>query len=78
VSAESMQPNNAGEPNSQGTSRRSFLTKLGLGVVGLAGLTSGLVSLGGQPQTAQDDDEFPGPDSIFHPAQDPRTDPRRG
>ncbi|HZA21669.1 MAG TPA: twin-arginine translocation signal domain-containing protein, partial [Dehalococcoidia bacterium] len=58
-------------------SRRSFLVKLGLGVVGLAGISSGLVRFSKKESTASTQ-EFPGPDSIFHPAQDPRTDPRRG
>jgi hypothetical protein len=59
-----------------GHSRRSFLVKLGLGVAGLAGLSTGLVQFGKKeiPPMSQ---EFPGPDSIFHPARDPRTDPRR-
>jgi hypothetical protein len=59
-----------------GQSRRSFLTKLGLGVAGLAGMSSGLVRFGKKEPTGSTE-EFPGPDSIFHPAQDPRTDPRR-
>jgi hypothetical protein len=60
-----------------GQSRRSFLVKLGLGVAGLAGMSSGLVRFGKKESTGSTG-EFPGPDSIFHPAQDPRTDPRRG
>ena len=60
-----------------GQSRRSFLVKLGLGVAVLASVSSGLVGLG-QKKSSNVTEEFPGPDSIFHPAQDPRTDPRRG
>ena len=66
------------ELNSSGHSRRSFLVKLGLGVAGLAGMSWGLLRLGGREPASTVDDEFPGPDSIFHPAQDPRTDSRRG
>lgn len=69
------------EKNSQASSntnsRRSFLVKLGLGMAGLAGISAGLGRLGGR-KSADTAEEFPGPDSIFHPAQDPRTDPRRG
>ena len=59
-----------------GKSRRSFLIKLGLGMAGLAGISTGLIRFGKKemPPMSQ---EFPGPDSIFHPARDPRTDPRR-
>ncbi len=63
-------------PNAGGQSRRSFLFKLGLGVTALAGVSAGLVRFGKKdvPTLPQ---EFPGEDSIFHPAQDPRTDSRR-
>ena len=60
-----------------GSSRRSFLAKLGLGVAGLATISNGLVRLGAKKPASSTDDEFPGLDSIFHPARDPRTDPRR-
>ncbi|MDA1218252.1 MAG: twin-arginine translocation signal domain-containing protein [Chloroflexi bacterium] len=59
-----------------GQSRRSFLVKLGLGVTALAGVSSGLVGLS-KKETAAKDQDFPEVGSIFHPAQDPRTDPRR-
>ncbi len=65
------------ELNEDGRSRRSFLVKLGLGVTALAGVSTGLVGLSKKGADAKNQ-EFPGPDSIFHPAQDPRTDPRRG
>ena len=60
----------------QGTSRRRFLGVLGIGVAGAAAL-AGLTPFGRRNQSAEAANEFPGPDSIFHPAQDPRTDPRR-
>ena len=59
-----------------GQSRRSFLTKLGLGAGVLGALASPLAGLGRRKATASSTD-FPGPDSIFHPAVDPRQDPRR-
>jgi hypothetical protein len=59
-----------------GKSRRSFLVKLGLGMAGLAGISTGLVGFG-KKEASPMSQEFPGPDSIFHPARDPRTDPRR-
>lgn len=55
-------------------SRRSFLAKLGLGAAALAAVALPLV----RPRANSPDgasaaaDEFPGEDSIFHPAQDPR------
>ena len=60
----------------KGESRRSFLAKLGIGVAALAVVSAGLIRFGRQP-SAPAAQEFPGPDSIFHPAQDPRSDPRR-
>jgi hypothetical protein len=57
-------------------SRRSFLVKLGLGMAGLAGISTGLIRFG-KKEASPMFQEFPGPDSIFHPARDPRTDPRR-
>ena len=68
-------PNRKLTSKSGGESRRNFLAKLGVGVVALAGVSAGLVRFGGRPSTTTD--EFPGSDSIFHPAQDPRLDPRR-
>ena len=65
----------AGKP---GQTRRSFLAKLGLGAaaLALAGSAMGIVSRNNGSGTAAQQ-EFPGEDSIFHPASDPRTDPRR-
>ncbi|MCY4416568.1 MAG: twin-arginine translocation signal domain-containing protein [Chloroflexi bacterium] len=60
----------------KGTSRRRFLGVLGIGVAGAAVLAA-LTPFGRRNQAAEAANEFPGPDSIFHPAQDPRTDPRR-
>lgn len=59
--------------------RRRFLAKVLLGAPAVAALVALL------PWTARTsrepavpaDLEFPGPDSIFHPANDPRRDPRR-
>jgi len=64
------------ELNRPGQSRRNFLVKLGLGVTALAGVSGGLVGLG-KTEAAPKDQEFPEAGSIFHPARDPRTDPRR-
>ena len=58
-----------------GESRRSFLAKMGIGIAAIAGVSAGLVRPGARQSTTTG--EFPGPDSIFHPAQDPRQDPRR-
>jgi len=62
-----------------GQSRRSFLAKMGLGAAALAIIGGPLGMLGrfrsNQEKAASLD--FPGEDSIFHPASDPRQDPRR-
>ena len=60
-------------------SRRSFLAKLGLGLAAAAVASfplgrRGRRTGGPAPGASQ---EFPGEDSIFHPARDPRLDPRR-
>ena len=62
-----------------GQTRRSFLAKMGLGAAALA-LVGGPLGMlgrfrGNQDQSASMD--FPDEDSIFHPASDPRQDPRR-
>ncbi len=64
------------ESQANNQSRRSFLVKLGLGLTALAGVSGGLIRFGKKQPTPLSG-EFPGPDSIFHPAQDPRLDPRR-
>jgi hypothetical protein len=68
--------NKPSNPESGGQSRRSFLAKLGLGVGVLGALASPLAGLG-RGKAAANSPDFPGPDSIFHPARDPRQDPRR-
>ena len=62
--------------SSTGTSRRRFLGVLGIGVAGAA-LVAGMLPFGPRKAPVEAMSEFPGPGSIFHPAQDPRTDPRR-
>ncbi len=58
------------------TSRRRFLGVLGIGIAGAA-VVAGMLPFGRRKAPAEAMHEFPGPGSIFHPAQDPRTDPRR-
>ena len=67
------------EPKSDRRSRRSFLGKLGLALAGVAGASFLLSSLGrgANKEAASRSQEFPDQDSIFHPAKDPRLDPRR-
>ena len=64
-----------------GGSRRSFLVKLGIGAAALAFVVGSLSAMrgGGSNSGASSarNQEFPGEDSIFHPAADPRQDPRR-
>ena len=59
-----------------GPTRRRFLGVLGLGVAGAAVVTS-MLPFGRRNNAAEAANEFPGPGSMFHPAQDPRNDPRR-
>ncbi len=64
----------------QRESRRSFLAKLGIGAAALAVVAGSLSAVRGgssNSSTSAKDIEFPGEDSIFHPAVDPRQDPRR-
>ena len=75
MAAEPSQTNNA-QTTSGDPSRRSFLVKLSLGVAALAGMSMGALRFGGKDASASTQ-EFPGADSIFHPAKDPRQDPRR-
>ena len=69
-----------GNHEKKGETRRSFLAKLGIGAAALA-LVSGSLSavrgLGSNNNSNARDMEFPDEDSIFHPASDPRLDPRR-
>ena len=60
----------------KGTSRRRFLGVLGVGIAGAA-VVAGMLPFGRRNRKAEAMSEFPGPGSMFHPAQDPRTDPRR-
>ena len=63
-----------------GESRRSFLAKMGIGAAALALVAGSLSALrggSGNNSAASMTQEFPGEDSIFHPAVDPRQDPRR-
>ena len=64
------------ETKGRGESRRSFLVKLGLGITALAGISTGLVAFRAKRRSPETQ-EFPGPDSIFHPAKDPSQNPRR-
>ncbi len=74
MSTEAAASNDENAPN--GTSRRWFLGALGLGIAGAAAI-AGFMPFGRRDRTAEAANEFPGPGSIFHPAQDPRSDPRR-
>ena len=60
-------------------SRRRFLGKIGLALDGIAGASFLVSSLGrgANKEAAGLTQEFPDGDSIFHPASDPRLDPRR-
>ena len=64
------------DTNSNGYSRRGFLARIGIGVVAIAAASLPFANfLGGGAKASGD--PFPGKGSIFHPAQDPRQDPRR-
>ncbi len=67
-------PNNNTGPNGDPQSRRSFLAKLGLGVAAaaIASLPLGNRSRKAAVPASEVYPGFPGKDSIFHPAQDPR------
>ena len=62
-----------------GQSRRSFLVKMGLGAAALALVASplGMINRIRGGQQNRGNQQFPAEDSIFHPASDPRKDPRR-
>lgn len=86
-SRNSRRPHKGSEPRSPESdptwhSRRSFLAKLTLGTLGVAAATGVFAPLSGllrgdKSKASDASQEFPGPDSIFHPASDPRLDPRR-
>ena len=60
-------------------SRRRFLGRLGVAMAALAGVSVFFSSLGRDKRSRAVNSslQFPGEDSIFHPARDPRLDPRR-
>ena len=65
-----------GQGEEHGYTRRSFLTRLSLGLAGLAGasfLLRGLLP-GGKVDPGSGEGEFHGEESIFHPRRDPRLD----
>ena len=76
--ASELNPAEQNNPKSA-ESRRSFLAKLGIGAAALALVAGPLSALrgGSGSNSASMNQEFPGEDSIFHPAVDPRQDPRR-
>ena len=60
--------------------RRNFLAKMGLGLGALAIVGGPLGMLGrfrGEQEKKAATQDFPDESSIFHPASDPRQDPRR-
>ena len=66
--------NDSSHSKTKGESRRSFLTKLGLGAAALALVSVPFFPFGRNKtgRTAAASDAFPGQDSIFHPRSDPR------
>ena len=72
-------PKDTTEPINGRESRRSFLVNLGLGAAALAAVSSPFLRSrrASSEQSSATSEAFPGEDSIFHPAQDPRQDPRR-
>ncbi len=77
--ANQFEPDQIESQGKSGESRRSFLAKFGLGVAAIAivGGPLGLLSRFRSNQDKVSSQDFPGADSIFHPASDPRQDPRR-
>lgn len=57
--------------------RRRFLAVLSIGAAAVALVAGAGFWARPKANAATTADPFPGPGSIFHPAQDPRTDPRR-
>ena len=77
--ANEIEPHQIDPKVKSGESRRSFLAKMGLGAAALA-IIGGPLGMLGRFRNNQDSaasQDFPGEDSIFHPASDPRQDPRR-
>ena len=72
--ANHTEPDQNESDGNSGQSRRSFLAKMGLGAAALA-LVGGPLGMLGRFRSNQDtaiSQDFPGEDSIFHPASDPR------
>ena len=70
--------NDPGKQAAGGETRRSFLAKLGLAAAAIAAVSSvPFLRPGRDARGAESSEDFPNEDSIFHPAQDPRQDPRR-
>ena len=77
--ANQIEPDQIESKRKSGESRRSFLAKMGLGAAALA-IVGGPLGMLGRFRSNQDkaaSQGFPGEDSIFHPASDPRQDPGR-
>ena len=69
-------PKDQADANSSLQSRRGFLARMGIGAAAIAAAASLPINpfrKGG----SSSDNPFPGKGSAFHPAQDPRLDPRR-
>ena len=64
------------DSNSSRHSRRGFLARVGIGVVAAAAASLPFGLFRSDPAKASGEG-FPGKGSIFHPASDPRLDPRR-
>ena len=64
------------DSNSSRHSRRGFLARMGIGVVAAAAASLPFGPFRSGPAEASGE-AFPGRSSIFHPASDPRLDPRR-
>ena len=67
---------NLPDSNSSRHSRRGFLARMGIGVVAAAAASLPFGLFRSNPAKKLGNG-FPGSDSIFHPASDPRLDPRR-
>ena len=71
-------PTDTEADQSQGYTRRNILGKFALGLAGLAGAGFLFRNLlfSAKEESPSADDEFPGPESIFHPRRDPRLEAR--
>ena len=70
-------PKDQPETNSSRHSRRGFLARLGVGAAAVAAASLPFGPFRAVTAKLTEDERFPGKGSIFHPAQDPRQDPRR-